>query len=304
MSAWYEDAGKALLNVTPAGRAVNVGNDVRQGNWQDAAGDATIAGPAYRGAKAAGEGYDAIRDIGAPPTNPTDQAARSDQLRQDPTTGLWMDPKSSEVYQLTPDGQYIPVHDHGMRAQVAQNLAKADYYAGIAQHYDTSLRGTMGQQQSLADAYKRTIDDPNAPSVARAQLQQALGAADATQVSQAAGASGANAFIARRNAANNMAMLNAKEGQAGAELRAGEVANAQKGLADTYAALGNESLTAGGTAQGTGVGFANNAAATEAAANSNETTKSGQNKVLASEWGKNLAAAGSGPANPAAAGAA
>lgn len=237
----------------------------------------------------------------SPTPNPKDQADRSGQLRQDPNTGLWLDPKSSEVYQRTPDGQYLPVHDLGMRAQVAKNIATADYYSGLAQTYNTSLQGTMGSQQDLAKMYQQTISDPNAPSVAREQLNQALQANEATQLSGASGASGANAFIARRNAANNMAGLNAKAGQAGAELRAGEVANAQKGLAETYAALGNEAGNAYAANTGLGATYAGLGATQESAANSNETIKSGQNKQLASDWGKGAAAGASGAANPAAA---
>lgn len=216
------------------------------------------------------------------PTNPytTPADLNPENLRQDPLTGLWIDPATSNIYQRNADGKYYAVHDLGMRAQVAKNIATADSYSGLAKDFNESVKSTMGGQQSLADAYRRTISDPNAPSVSREQLNQALQAADATQLSQAAGASGANAFIARRTAANNMASLNAKAGASAAELRAGEVANAQKGLAETYNALGTEGLQGYGMNTGLGLNYATLGANQEGAANTNETVKSGQNKQL------------------------
>lgn len=219
-------------------------------------------------------------------------------LRRDPITGNYYDSSNGNVYSMNPDGTYQPIREPGMRSQVLKNLETGDQYTGLATTYNTALQGTMAQQQGLADAYKRTIEDPNAPSVAREQLNQALQANEATQLSGAAGASGANAFIARRNAANNIAGLNAQEGQAAAAVRAGEVATAQKGLADTYNSLGTEA--AGGATMNTnaGLGFGTLAGNLETAANSNETTKSGQNKALAADVIKDASAGLSGATKP------
>lgn len=219
-------------------------------------------------------------------------------LRQDPNTGLYLDPDTHDVYELGADGQYYPVQDLGMRAQVAKNIQTADFYSGLAKDYNSSITANMASQRSLADAYRATIADPNAPSVAREQLNQALTAADATQLSQAAGASGANAYIARRNAANNIAALNAKSGGEAAALRASEVASAQKGLGDTLNSLGNEAAESYKTNTGLGLSYSGLGAEQETNANTNETVKSGQNKTIGLEVAKRAAAGASGAAAP------
>lgn len=229
----------------------------------------------------------------------TSNQASADQAKlvQDPVTGLWQDPSNRAVFQLV-NGQYVPVHDLNMTAQVARNIALSQQYGGLGKDYDAALRATMAQQNSLADAYRRTISDPNAPSVAREQLQQALNASENQQLSQAAGASGGNAFIARSNAANNMASLAAKAGQAGAELRAGEVATAQQGLGQTLGALGSEA--GGGISTYTGLGrdYANLAANIGNAGNANATARRGQNFQLGEDLTKMIGAGASGATNP------
>lgn len=254
----------------------------------------------------------AVPVAGAPPAvappngslNPLDQATSNQagadraKLTQDPVTGYWVDPSSRAVFQLT-NGQYIPVHDPNATAIAARAIGAQSKYGGIAQSYEDALKATMAQQGSLADAYRRTISDPNAPSVARAQLDQALQAADATQLSQASGLSGQNAFLARRNASNNMAGLAANTDQSAALVRAQEVAAAQKGLGETLGAVAGEAGTAYGQNTGLGLNYFNTAANTETAGNANATAVRGQNIGVGEDTLKGATAGASGLANPA-----
>jgi hypothetical protein len=222
------------------------------------------------------------------------QAGTPNGLRQDANTGYYLDPDSHDVYELGADGKYYPVQDLGVRAQVAKNIATADYYSGLAKDYNGAITSNMAAQRSLADAYRTTISDPNAPSVAREQLNQALRASDATQLSQAAGASGANAYIARRNAAQNIASLNAKAGGEAAALRAGEVATAQKGLGDTLNSLGSEATDIYKANTGLGYNYSGLASDEELGAVSSDTTRRSQNLDRA----KAVAAGASGVTTP------
>jgi hypothetical protein len=229
------------------------------------------------------------QDAGSSAQAGADQA----KLVQDPVTGMWMDPSNRAVFQLV-NGQYIPVHDLNMSGQVARNIALSSSYGGLGKDYDASLRATMGEQHSLADSYRQTISDPNAASVAREQLGQALSAADATQASQASGVSGENAFLGRRNASNNMAGLAAQAGQSSALVRAGEVANAQTGLGNTLGAMGNEAGGAIANYSGLGATYAGLAGGQGTAGNANATAVRGQNIGIA----KDVAAGASGALAP------
>jgi hypothetical protein len=195
----------------------------------------------------------------------------------DPASGTYRSSDGNHIYRMGPNGQLVEFTNPSSTNLIAQNDALGAGYRGAAADYMASLNATMGAQRSLADAYARTISDPNAPSVARAQLLQALEANQATQRSAATGASGANAFIARRNAANNIAALNARAGQAAAELRAGEVANAQKGLADVYGQLAGEAGNMYGATTGLGLNYSQLATTGRTAGDVNATARRGQN---------------------------
>lgn len=238
----------------------------------------------------------------------TADAAREDaaagKLVQDPVTGYWMDPSSRAVFQYVTDPQtgkssYVPVHDLNMSAQVAKNIATADYYSGLGKTYNEALQHTTGEQSSLADAYRKTISDPNAPSVAREQLGQALQSAEGTQLSQAAGVGGQNAATARRTASNNMAGLAATAGQTDALLRAQETVAAQTGLGNTLGAIGGEEAGALGTTAGLGLNYSSLASGGGIAGNSNATAVRGQNIQVGEDAVKGTAAGLSGGAAPA-----
>jgi hypothetical protein len=84
-----------------------------------------------------------------------------------------------------------------------------------------------GDQNKLLSDYSATIHDPNASSVAQTQLAQNNDANMRSQLGSAAGVGGANAFAARRQALNNIAVGNIGTAQASAVTRAKEVADAQ-----------------------------------------------------------------------------
>ncbi len=215
----------------------------------------------------------------------------------DPITGLWQNGRV--VYQVGADGKPVQIHDQDLGSQVASNIARASQYNALGSHYADALNSTMAQQNSLADAYRRTISDPNAPSVAHEQLNQALQAADATQASQASGASGENAFLARRGASNNMAGLAANAGQTAALLRAQEVAAAQQGLGTTLSNVAGEAGGAFGTTTGLGLNYAQVAGNEEQGGNANVTNQRGQNIQAGETIGKGAAAGASGALAPA-----
>ena len=216
----------------------------------------------------------------------------------DPITKLWQNGRN--VFQVGTDGKPVQIHDQNLGSQVASNIARATQYNALGAHYTDALNTTMAEQGSLADAYRRTISDPNAPSVAREQLNQALGAADATQLSQAAGASGQNAALARRGASANMAGLAANAGQSGALLRAQEVAAAQAGLGNTLGSEATEAGNAFGATTGLGLNYSQIAGNQEQGGNSNVTANSTANKQLAVGGAKDIAAGLSGATAPAA----
>ncbi len=243
-------------------------------------------------------GTQPIAPSGAPPVAAAaplnfDPANPPAGWQYDPITKLWQNGRL--VYQVGADGKPVQIHDQDLGTQVASNIARGAQYAGLGQGYDAALKATMAQQNSLADAYRRTISDPNAPSVAHAQLDQALGAADATQLSQAAGVGGENAFLARRGAANNMAGLAANAGQSAALLRAQEVEAAQKGLGTTLGAEAGEAGQAYGQNTGLGLNYSQTAGQEEQAGNANVTNQRGQNIEIA----KSIAGGASGATNPA-----
>jgi hypothetical protein len=122
--------------------------------------------------------------------------------------------------------------------------------------YQQLQQGTFAGQNRLAGSLQNTIDNPNAPSVARTQLGEGLDAITRNQLAASAGSSGVNAANARLAAAGNSAAADAQQNQQQALIRAQEVANAQGNLSNVYnSQLSGETGFAnvlGGTAVGEG----------------------------------------------------
>jgi hypothetical protein len=177
---------------------------------------------------------------------PADPAAQA-RLQQQPD-GSWVDPATGQTYSDA-TGK-TPIQAPAQTALVSQNNnAGQNLYNQLGQSQGqvnsavSQLGQVYDQQGNLVNgpngltdtrnSFLNTINNPNAPSVARAQLGAGLDSSVANQRSAAAGATAGNSFLAGRNAANNIGGLNAATNQSAALLHAQEVANAQNGLLNT-----------------------------------------------------------------------
>lgn len=177
----------------------------------------------------------------------------------DPTTGLWQ--VNGQVVQKNPDGTFSPVNQVTQPGQVVKENALSTAFNTAAQPWGAKVADTFGKQMGLADSLNNIIQNEHAPSVARQQLLNSTNAAESSQLSMAAGAGGGNGVIARTDAANNMAGLDAQANRDAALLRAQEVGTAtgqlgavlgqaQTGAAGMYhdnTGLGLQYQTAAGT---------------------------------------------------------
>jgi len=166
--------------------------------------------------------------VGGPAVDPS-------KLQQDPSTGLFYDPTTGTTY-ADATGQ-SPVTNPNLAQQVATNFAtRTSLLSKLAGNRSTIDNAVTGQKQ-LTGNLLNTINNPNASSVAQSQLGIGADAIARQQMQQAAGATGANAFLARRNAANNIGNLQATLNGQTALTRANEV-DAATGRLSTV--LGNE----------------------------------------------------------------
>jgi hypothetical protein len=150
-------------------------------------------------------------------------------LVPDPITGLYYDPVTGRTF-TDPNGNNI-VTNPNVAQQVANNYNEAAALRALASRGRTGQEQVFGQQTQLANNLNRTINDVNAPSVARVQLQQGLGQIQNQQLSGAAGFGGQNAFLAKRNALNTIATAGARANESAGLARAQEVQGAQNTLA-------------------------------------------------------------------------
>ena len=178
----------------------------------------------------------------------------------DPRTGHLVNSQTGVQYALGPGYSYDPASGQirGPNGNLmSPGQAAAEYSGGPTQIHNpmaaeqilsatqhqndflNALNTYAGQQaqgfageQGLAGSLENTINNPNAPSVARAQLMQALNASLAQQQAAAAGVSGDNAALARQNAMRNMGTLATQEGNEATMLRAKEAEAAQQNLAN------------------------------------------------------------------------
>ena len=146
----------------------------------------------------------------------------------DPITGKYYDARSGTVYN-DPYGQSV-VTNPNVAQLTAQNVSKSAGYGRRAAAGDAEHAQTFRQQTALADSFNNTINNPNAPSVARVQLGQSTDALARRQMAGAAGVNGPNAFAARRLALQNIANGAAQADQSAALIRAKETSDAQSGL--------------------------------------------------------------------------
>ncbi len=219
-------------------------------------------------------------------------AGTPNDLVLDAKSGLYYSPTTQNFYQKGADGTFTTMRDPNVASAVASFYGAGNAFTEKAQPYAEDYRNVFGQETGLANSLQNTISNPGAASVAHEQLNQALQANEAAQLSQAAGASGGNAFLARRGAANNIAGLDAKAGQDAALLRAQEVAAAQNNLGGLLGQQADQSKTMYGTNTGYGLDYNKLAAATKAADLGNQTSQRGQNIQIGEDVSTGLGSAG------------
>jgi hypothetical protein len=157
-------------------------------------------------------------------------------------------------------GQQAPIQGYGAgqtpQQQEQQAAATQAQFLANYQNQQNMQAATYGNQTNLANTYQNTINNPNAPSVARAQLGQGVNAANAAATGLAATGTGEqSALLGRQALQQNGAQLGAANA-ADATVRAGEVANAQQGLGAIYASQLGAQGTQANTAAGAGSQFA------------------------------------------------
>lgn len=146
-------------------------------------------------------------------------------LKQDPVTGLYYDPTTGNVFNSPhpyPENQVV---NPNVAQQVASNFQQSQaILGGVTQARANASTANAGQAQLVGDL--NGVISGSAPSVAGTQLAGTLGGIQRTQSALASGQGGANAFAARRAAAQNIGNAQQAASQHAAQLRAQEVANA------------------------------------------------------------------------------
>ncbi len=173
--------------------------------------------------------------------------------------GVFVDPRTGQRFMWGSDGKPQVFQAQNLNQQTVTNLGNEGDQLATARALQAQQQQTLQAQHGLAASFNRTINDPGAPSVALSELGSGLSRINGTQLGNAAGASGDNALVARRTAAQNIAGagvgLNAEQ----AQVRAGEVANAQTGLANVLNAQNNTLSSGINTATGAATSYAGQA---------------------------------------------
>src|SRR4029077_5936990 len=144
-------------------------------------------------------------------------------VHYDPVTGLYVDPATGQA-SMDPHGSQ-PANP-ALGAQASRNLGISNQLLSqlgpTGQQYNAAQQG----QTALTGQLKGVIAG-TAPSVAQAQLSQGVEQARRQADSQASGASGTNAALARMQAIQTGGELGAQANQSAALVRAGETAAAR-----------------------------------------------------------------------------
>jgi hypothetical protein len=237
--AWYD----AIPGVNTVG-------DAASGNWKGAAqnfatGGLYGLGSAYSSAVSP---HDPTQGGVAAPADPNAVG----RLQQQPD-GSFVDPATGQTYTdatgktpvQAPSQTALVTQNNGTGQSLYNNLGQSrGQVNGAINSLGQLVSGPNGLQDTRS-SFQNTINNPNAPSVAQAQLGAGLDSAVSNQRSQAAAATGGNSFLAGRNAANNIAGLNSATNQQKVQARDAEVAQAQQGMLATNSAIGNAVNSAG-----------------------------------------------------------
>lgn len=158
----------------------------------------------------------------------------------DPQTGLYVDSATGAVSADPLGAQAIT--DPSLMSQAKRNLAVSHSLLNQLGTYGSQYGQAFNAEGQLSRGLNDTIEG-RAPSVAQTQLEMGLGEIRHAQESEASGATGQNAALAHMNAMANTGAAGAAANQAGALLRAQEVAQAQRTQAGV---LGNQANQAQG----------------------------------------------------------
>lgn len=188
-------------------------------------------------------------------------------------------------------GQSVPIEPGSTDLSAISSTDQANQQNLLAQlaAYQARNAETYGGQQRLAGSLQNTIDNPNAPSVARAQLGEGLDSITRNQLAASAGSSGVNAANSRLAAMGNSANAGAQENQTQALLRAQEVANAQGNLSNVYNSEQGGEVGFANVLGGTAVGEGKTA---EGAGSENQQLKEKENEFNANQNSKTNATVG------------
>lgn len=184
-----------------------------------------------------GRGLGLIDSPAPPPLNPAD-------VIKDPATGLYVN-KRTGVVSVDPNGQQTLVNPT-LAQQAARNIAVSNSLLGNLPGSNANFAGTQQQQQGLVGDLNGVISGQG-PSVAIAGLQQQQGDIARQQQSQASGATGQNAALARQQAMQNTAMAQAKASQDASLIRAGEIARAREQKGNVLSGMATENTARYGT---------------------------------------------------------
>ena len=210
-----------------------------------------------------------------PPAGVAGPAQAGQPVVYDPGTGLYLN-KATGAVSYDAGGQK-PVSDPSLATQAARNLATSQQFLSTLGHYGQQYDATQAAESSLAGKLNDTIAG-TAPSAARAQLEQGLSQIVQQQQSQASGATGEGAALARVTAANNTANAQTGANAAQAGIRANEVAGAEQALGGVLGNQANQAITSSGQAQTSAGNFSNLAGNNEQ--NNDTLTQSGGKNQL------------------------
>lgn len=154
----------------------------------------------------------------------------------DPVTGLYVNPVTGAA-STDPAGQNPA--DPGLTAQAHRNLGISNQLLGQLATFGQQYQNAQTGENQLGGELNQVIAG-TAPSVAQAQLQQGLGQIQQAQQSDASGATGTMAALARMNAQQNTGQAQAQMNQQQALVRAGEVAAARQAKAGLLANQANQ----------------------------------------------------------------
>lgn len=219
-------------------------------------------------------------------------------LLYDAASGTYINPSTGAV-SLDPLGTQA-VTDPSLISQAKRNLAVSHGLLGQLAGYGQQFTQAVGGENELARHLSDVIAG-RAPSVAGAQLQQGLGQVRQAADSEASGASGNNAALARIEAIQAGGAAGASANQTGAILRAEEVANAERNEGAVLGNVAGQSAQMYGTNLSGAVNFSGQAGNESAQQAQIDAAKDAANKQLVANI---VAAAGATAATVATGGAA